>query len=115
MRRLAKNLILATAVVSAIFIVDLSSAEAANFNEEISERNARQFSICPEFDCRYLDFWSKFRDTVMPDPDEPQNNNPPKRDDEPAVEEPKPAKPPKVVTPKPAKPPKVVTQKNNSE
>lgn len=105
MRRLAKNLILAAAVVSAIFIVDLSNAEASS--ENISE----QIIICPEFDYRYLDFWSKFRDTVMPDPDEPQNNNPPKKDDEPKVEEPRPAKPPKVVTPKPAKPPAVVTPK----
>lgn len=100
MRRLAKNLILAAAVVSAIFIVDLSNAEAA----EIS-------AICPEFDCRQLDFWAKFRDTVMPDPDEPQNNNPPKKDEEPETQEPRPAKPPKVVTPKPAQPPKVVNPK----
>ena len=108
MRRLAKNLILAAAVVSAIFIVDLSDAEAASFNENNSEQVT---VICPEFDCRYLDFWSKFRDTVMPDPDEPQNNNPPKKDDAPETQEPRPAKPPKVVTPKPAKPPKVVTPK----
>lgn len=32
---------------------------------------------------QYLDFWSKFRDTVMPDPDEPQNNNPPKEEEPP--------------------------------
>lgn len=107
MRRLAKNLILATAVVSAIFIVDLSSAEASNLNKKISEQS---MTLCPEFNCRYLDFWSKFRDTVMPD--EPQNNNPPKKDEVPETEEPRPAKPPKVVTPKPAKPPKVVTPKN---
>ena len=25
-----------------------------------------------------MGFWEKFRDTVMPDPNEPQNNNPPK-------------------------------------
>jgi len=68
MRRLAKNLILATAVVSAIFIVDLSHVEAIT-----------QEKICPYQDSiQYMDFWSKFRDTVMPDPDEPQNNNPPK-------------------------------------
>lgn len=73
MSRLAKNLILATAVVSALFIVDLSSVEAANLNQE---------KFCPINNCddarQYVDFWSKFRDTVMPDPDEPQNNNPPK-------------------------------------
>ena len=67
MSRLAKNLILATAVVSATFIVDLSSVEAANFDLD-NYNDSKQ----------YLDFWSKFRDTVMPDPDEPQNNNPPK-------------------------------------
>ncbi len=71
MSRLAKNLILATAVVSAIFIVDFSSVEAANFKHEI---------FCPfnTYNDQQLDFWSKFRDTVMPDPDEPQDNNPPK-------------------------------------
>lgn len=68
MRRLAKNLILATAAVSAIFLVDLSHVEANNL--EI---------ICPYSDSiQCMDFWSKFRETVMPDPEEPQNNNPPK-------------------------------------
>ena len=70
MRRLAKNLILTAAVVSAIFLVDFSHVEA--FTQE---------KICPfstDSSQQYLDFWSKFRDTVMPDPDEPQNNNPPK-------------------------------------
>ena len=73
MSRLAKNLILATAVVSAVFIVDLSSVEAANLNnEKFYPINNYSDSL------QYVDFWSKFRDTVMPDPDEPQNNNPPK-------------------------------------
>ena len=70
MRRLAKNLILATALVSAIFIVDLSHAEAIAY-EKI-------YPYGDSFQC--MDFWSKFRDTVMPDPDEPQNNNPPKEE-----------------------------------
>lgn len=78
MRRLAKNLIVATAVVSVIFLVDLSTAEAAS---PCSEQACAIKKICP-FDAdnpyQCLDFWSKFRDTVMPDPDEPQNNNPPK-------------------------------------
>ena len=99
MRRLAKNLILATVAVSAIFLVDLSSAQAA------------QEKICPfDTDCtefRYMDFWGKFRDTVMPDPDAPQNNNPPKEMEKPKPSNrkpanPKPAPPPKKVTPKPA-------------
>jgi hypothetical protein len=93
MRRLAKNLILATAVVSAIFIVDLSTAEAATLEKK-----------CPfhtdYIELRYMDFWGKFRDTVMPDPDTPQNNNPPKE-----MEKPRPSKP-KPVNPKPAPPPK---------
>ena len=71
MSRLAKNLILATAVVSAIFIVDFSSVEAAIFKYEI-------FYPFDIYNDQPLDFWSKFRDTVMPDPDEPQDNNPPK-------------------------------------
>ena len=105
MRWLAKNLILATAVVSAIFIVDLSTAEASKL-DEISVTGQATL-IRPDFDCQYLDFWSKFRDSVMPDPDEPQNNNPPK-EDEPQPVEPKPVKPPKVVVPKPAPSPKAV-------
>lgn len=72
MRRLAKNLILATVAVSAIFFVDLSSAQAVSLHEK----------NCPLvtdiIELRYMDFWGKFRDTVMPDPDTPQNNNPPK-------------------------------------
>ncbi len=79
MSRLTKNLILATAVVSVIFIVDLSTAEAANLCYCATEK------ICPlgtDIEQQYLDFWSKFRDTVMPRPDEPQNNNPPKEDSE---------------------------------
>ena len=70
MRRLAKNLILATAAVSAIFLVDLSHVEAITLER-----------ICPYNDSlQCLDFWTKFRDTVMPDPDEPQDNNPPKEE-----------------------------------
>lgn len=70
MRRLAKNLILATAAVSAIFLVDLSHVEASNLEK-----------ICPYNDSiQYLDFWSKFRETVMPDPEEDYDNNPPKEE-----------------------------------
>ncbi len=86
MRRLAKNLILATAAVSAIFLVDLSHVEAITLEK-----------IYPyEDSIRYLDFWSKFRDTVMPDPDEPQDNNPPKEMEEPP---PKQSEPPSQAAP----------------
>lgn len=81
MRRLTKNLILATAVVSAMFLVDLSTAEAASL---CYERACLIEKICPlntDIERQYLDFWSKFRDTVMPRPDESQNNNPPKEED----------------------------------
>ena len=98
MRRLAKNLILTTAVVSAIFIVDLASAGAASLPQE---KTCLTKKICPfgtDIAKEYLDFWSKFRDTVMPDPDEPQNNNPPKE-----MKKPKPADktPPKDAEPNP--------------
>lgn len=86
MRRLAKNLILAT-TVSAIFIVDLSFAGAASLPYEkiyLAEKNCPLFTDNSK---QYLDFWSKFRDTVMPD--EPQNNNPPKD-----MEKPKPTEKP---------------------
>ncbi|MBR0261923.1 MAG: hypothetical protein IJQ85_09045 [Selenomonadaceae bacterium] len=77
MRRLAKNLILATATVSAVFFVDLSTAEAENsfYEEPCIEKNC---PLSTDVQYYYLDFWGKFRDTVMPRPDEPQNNNPPK-------------------------------------
>ena len=100
MRRLAKNLILTTAVVSAIFIVDLSPCGAASLPvEKICHEK-----ICPldtDISKQYLDFWSKFRDTVMPDPDEPQNNNPPKEVEPPKeVAPPKEAAPPREVSPR---------------
>ena len=87
MRRLAKNLILATAVVSAIFLVDLSSAGATPID---CSRTVKK--ICPiaTDNIQNLDFWGKFRDTVMPDPDKPRNNNPPKE-----MRKPKPAQPSK--------------------
>ena len=51
----------------------------------------------------YLDFWSKFRDTVMPDPNKPQDNNPPKEMRKPKpANKPKPAPPPRTVNPAPA-------------
>ena len=97
MRRLAKNLILATAVVSAIFFVDLSNAEAAN---HFYEKNC---PLLTDMEYQYLDFWGKFRDTVMPRPDEPQNNNPPKEMKKPKpAKSPRESKPPREVKPKPA-------------
>ena len=106
MRRLAKNLILATAVVSAIFIVDLSSAGAASLHQQpcITEK----IGLIESDSLRqYIDFWGKFRDTVMPDPDEPQNNNPPKEMEKP---KPKPVNP-KAPEPTPGKPPHEVRPK----
>lgn len=102
MRRLAKNLILATVAVSAIFLVDLSSAGAARLHYETAWHTKK---ICPfetdNTERQYMDFWGKFRDTVMPDPDEPRNNNPPKEMEKPKPVEPKPAPPPRNADPKP--------------
>ena len=78
MKRIVVWIVKVAAVVSVIFIVDLSTAEAANLCYCATEK------ICPlgtDIEQQYLDFWSKFRDTVMPKPDEPQNNNPPKEED----------------------------------
>lgn len=75
MTRLAKNFILATAVVSAIFFVDPASIAAAAPENFFGIKKIRP-PTTDKFTKNYLDFWSKFRDTVMPD--EPQNNNPPK-------------------------------------
>ncbi|MCR5834564.1 MAG: hypothetical protein K6G55_07960 [Selenomonadaceae bacterium] len=80
MKRLAKNLILATAVVSAIFFVGCSCAEAAHGNRNYCMMRTDRV---PYYN---LDFWSKFRDTVMPD--EPQDNNPPKEMRKPAEVDP---------------------------
>ena len=75
MTRLAKNFILATAVVSAIFFVDPASVTIAAPENFCGTKKIRP-PTTNEFTQNYLDFWSKFRDTVMPD--EPQDNNPPK-------------------------------------
>ena len=88
MRGLTKNLILATAVVSAIFIVDFSSAGAVNLHYEKTYSIERISPLFTDNSQQHLDFWSKFRDTVMPDPDEPQNNNPPKEMEKPPPESP---------------------------
>ncbi len=87
MKRLAKNFILATAAVSAIFFVDPSPTDAANFQHETT---AEKFYTIDanRLPLQSLDFWSKFRDTVMPD--KPQDNNPPKE-----MRKPKPAEKPK--------------------
>jgi hypothetical protein len=83
MKRLAKNFILATAAVSAIFFVDPSPTVAANLQHETTSE--KFYSIeTTRLPLRNLDFWSKFRDTVMPD--KPQDNNPPKE-----MRKPKPA------------------------
>lgn len=95
MRRLAKNSILAMMIVSAIFFVDYSSVSAATICYEkfctIENFCLVETNKVPHI---YLDFWSKFRDTVMPN--KPQNNNPPKEMHKPRrAEKPKPVHPPK--------------------
>ena len=100
MSRLAKNLILTAATVSAIFLVDLSHVEAASLCYE-KVCFTKEFSLTDEDSLNYADFWGKFRDTVMPD--EPQDNNPPKE-----MKKPKPSKNHPATPPKPAKSPKVI-------
>ena len=101
MRRLAKNLILAAATVSAIFFVDLAPADAACHHHE---KKYPHCTLTDNFEFRYTGFWDKFRDTVMPDPDEPQDNNPPKEAEKPRPANPKPVPPPRKVNPKPSNP-----------
>ena len=62
-------------IVSAIFFVDHPSTGAAAPHYE-KFCAAEKICSIETADITYLDFWSKFRDTVMPD--KPQNNNPPK-------------------------------------
>lgn len=86
MIRLAKNFILTTAVVNAMIFVDLSSVTAASIQQTCTAEKI--FVLDGHVSTRtYLDFWSKFRDTVMPDPNKPQDNNPPKE-----MHKPKPGK-----------------------
>lgn len=92
MRRLAKNLILTTAVVSAIFFVDPASAGAACLQQICTAKKFYPLEIYYDTQ-NYIDFWGKFRDTVMPDPNEPQNNNPPRETRKPKPSKPKPAPP----------------------
>ncbi len=99
MTRLARNFILATAVVSAIFFVDPASTAAAASENFCGIKKIRP-PTTNELTQNYLDFWSKFRDTVMPD--EPQDNNPPKE-----MRRPPPVKhrqPPPILTKPPPKP-----------
>ena len=84
MKRLAKNFILATATFSAIFFVDSATACCEKFY---------QLNNLPR--CQ-MDFWSKFRDTVMPD--KPQDNNPPKE-----MRKPRPSETPRHKNHKPRK------------
>jgi len=94
MRRLAKNLILTTAVVSAIFFVDPASAGATCLQQICTAEKI--YSLETYDDVRnYVDFWGKFRDTVMPRPDEQQDNNPPRETRKPNPSKPKPAPPPR--------------------
>lgn len=101
MRRLAKNFILTTAVVSAFFFVDPSSTGATSL-QQIYTAEKIYIIDAHKATRNYIDFWSKFRDTVMPDPDKPQDNNPPKEMRKPKPANPKPVPPPDKVEPKPA-------------
>lgn len=81
MKRLTKNLILAVLVISSIICVDFSFVEASSLETENFSFSGKCngiffFSSYTEFNEQYLDFWGKFRDTVLPN--RPQNNNPPK-------------------------------------
>ena len=100
MTGLAKNFILSAAVVSAIFFVGLSSVEAANLpaKEFCTAEKVRPSNTSKNADV-YLDFWTKFRDTVMPE--KPQDNNPPKEMKRPPPVKSKPAPPPREVESKP--------------
>ena len=89
MKRSVGNLIFAALMGSAVFVAGLSSsANGKSFDQnfcEISTENqtAISFSATNNGNKHNSDFWSKFRDSVMPDdknppPSEPAPKPPPK-------------------------------------
>ena len=75
MERLAKNLIFALLIVSAVCVADLSSGSADTVyisNQQVSYSTNKNFMGSSSEN--NSEFWSKFRESVMPD--DSQKNKP---------------------------------------
>ena len=102
MKRPVKNFILAALMISAFCVAGLSSAAVREVGEVIfCETSTSQSTEVPtdlknsnNVKIQSLDFWDKFRDSVMPDEEKPEQQKPPQE------VKPKPAEPPKTVTPR---------------
>ena len=83
MKRSVRNLIFTALIGSALFIAEFPDAEGKSYSENICETSTRNQSaifLSSEKNGRNnSDFWSKFRDSVMPDDKTPSpqevNNN----------------------------------------
>ena len=68
MERVAKNLIIAMLIGSALFVAGLSSASDGRANcTNYHEIETKSTSFTQKSDEKDSEFWSKFRDSVMPD------------------------------------------------
>ena len=69
MKRTAKNLILLLPMCCAVFFAGSSPAYACGTAQWTSEKFVSSFEVTNSvgIDRQFLDFWGKFRDTVMPD------------------------------------------------
>lgn len=67
MGRLAKNLIIAMLILSAMFVAGLSAASDGRANCTNYHEVETKMSIVTNSEERDSEFWSKFRESVMPD------------------------------------------------
>ena len=76
MNRSVKNFILAVLIGSALFVAGLSSNANGNFHSDnLGEVSTKSQTVCflESKGNRDSEFWSKFRDSVMPDEKNPSN------------------------------------------
>ena len=67
MERVAKNLIIAVLILSAVFVAGLSSASDGKANYSNYHEIETKTTFKTNLDEKDSEFWSKFRESVMPD------------------------------------------------
>ena len=67
MGRLAKNLIIAVLILSAMFVAGLSAASDGRATCPNYHEVETKMTVTTNLDERDSEFWSKFRESVMPD------------------------------------------------
>ncbi len=67
MERVAKNLIIAVLIGSALFVADLSAASDGRGNCRNYHEVETKMTLTNRYEERDSEFWSKFRDSVMPE------------------------------------------------